>query len=127
VEFIERLPEGYDTLIGDRGVRLSGGQCQRLALARAILRKPEILILDEATSSLDSASENLIKEAIDTVAKNTTIVCVAHRLSTIAHSDYVYVIDKGTVVEEGVHDDLLSREGIFAKMVHLQSGAGGRL
>ncbi len=120
-EFIEPLLQGYDTAIGDRGVRLSGGQCQRLALARAILRKPELLILDEATSSLDSASEKLIQRAIEQVAGKTTLVVVAHRLSTIAHSDRIYVLDKGRIVEQGTCDELVRNGGRFANMVHLQS------
>jgi ABC-type multidrug transport system fused ATPase/permease subunit len=122
-EFIDALPEGYETMIGDRGVRLSGGQCQRLALARAILRKPELLILDEATSSLDTASERLIQQAIDTVAQETTVIAVAHRLSTLSHSDYIYVIHEGEVVEEGSPKDLLGKNGAYAKMVYMQSTA----
>ena len=119
-EFIERFPEGYDTIVGDRGVRLSGGQIQRIALARAILRNPEILILDEATSSLDTESERLIQSAIERIAKKTTIIAVAHRLSTIVNSDYIYVLDNGRVVEEGTYSQLLKMNGLFNQMVNSQ-------
>lgn len=119
-EFIHRLPNGYDTVVGDRGVRLSGGERQRIALARAILRKPELLILDEATSSLDSNSEQLILQSIETIAKYTTIVMVAHRLSTIKNADYVYVLSNGTIVEEGNYKELTQKGGLFAQMVQKQ-------
>jgi ATP-binding cassette subfamily B protein len=99
--FVKELPQGIDTLVGDRGVRLSGGQRQRIALARALLRKPALLILDEATSSLDSESEMLIQQSIEQVARDTTILVVAHRLSTVAKADQVYVLQQGRVVEEG--------------------------
>ncbi len=125
-EFIERFPNGYDTLVGDRGVRLSGGQCQRVALARAILRKPELLILDEATSSLDSQSERLIQQAIETVAKETTVIVIAHRLSTIVNADYVYVLEKGAVAEEGTYRELIGRKGYFTRMIEMQDLAAGQ-
>lgn len=119
--FVKQLPQGLDTVVGDRGVRLSGGQRQRIALARALLRKPELLILDEATSALDSESERLIQESIDAVAQGTTILIVAHRLSTIAKADYVYVLREGQVVEEGTYADLCQKTvGIFAQMVQVQ-------
>lgn len=120
-EFIERFPSGYDTLVGDRGVRLSGGQCQRVALARAILRKPELLILDEATSSLDTQSERLIQQAIETVAKETTVIVIAHRLSTIINADYIYVLQGGTVVEEGKYQELVRKNSYFARMTEMQN------
>jgi ABC-type multidrug transport system fused ATPase/permease subunit len=120
-EFIESLPEGLDTVVGDRGIRLSGGQSQRLALARAILRRPDILILDEATSSLDTQSEKLIQQAIDSLARETTLVIIAHRLSTIANSDYIYVLDAGRVVEQGTYGELTNLDGLFASMARLQS------
>ncbi|MDD2751874.1 MAG: ABC transporter ATP-binding protein [Candidatus Omnitrophica bacterium] len=123
-DFIQSLSNGYDTLVGDRGVRLSGGQVQRIALARAILRKPEILILDEATSSLDSASERLIQQAIEGVAKNTTVIVVAHRLSTIIHADYIYVLKNGRVIEEGTYPELINKQGNFNTMVKLQALSG---
>jgi len=119
-KFIEKLPQGYDTVVGDRGVRLSGGQAQRVSLARAIIRKPELLILDEATSSLDSQSERLIQKAIESIAKDTTVVVVAHRLATIANADYIYVMDRGRIVEEGSYQDLVQRKGHFSRMVDLQ-------
>jgi len=125
-EFIARFPDGYDTLVGDRGVRLSGGQCQRLALARAVLRKPELLILDEATSSLDTYSERLIQQAVESVAKETTVIVIAHRLSTVVNADYIYLLERGSIVEEGTYQDLLCKNGHFSDMVKLQSlGVGG--
>jgi ABC-type multidrug transport system fused ATPase/permease subunit len=120
-EFIQEFPDGYETLVGDRGVRLSGGQRQRVALARAILRRPALLILDEATSSLDSSSEQLIQEAIDDIASKTTVVVIAHRLSTIVNADYVYVLDKGRVIEEGAYRELLNEDSHLSKMAQLQS------
>jgi ATP-binding cassette subfamily B protein len=119
-DFIMELPRKYKTVIGDRGVRLSGGQRQRLALARAILRKPELLFLDEATSALDSESERLIQDAIEKISKKTTVVIIAHRLSTITRADYIYVLDKGTIVEEGSFDDLVEKNSVFNRMVELQ-------
>lgn len=118
--FIEQLKDGYETVVGDRGVRLSGGQVQRVALARAILRNPVLLILDEATSSLDSESERLIQKAIESIAKDTTVVVVAHRLATIANADYIYVMDHGRIVEEGSWLELLRVGGSFSRMVELQ-------
>jgi ATP-binding cassette subfamily B protein len=119
-EFIERFPDGYDTMVGDRGVRLSGGECQRVALARAVLRKPELLVLDEATSSLDTSSERLIQQAIEMVAKETTVLVIAHRLSTIVNADYVYVLERGRVVEEGTYQTLVQQNGLFARMTQMQ-------
>ncbi len=120
-EFIHELPRGYDTEVGDRGVRLSGGQRQRIALARAIIRKPELLLLDEATSALDSQSEMLIQQAINDIARETTIVIVAHRLSTIAHADYIYVMENGRIIEQGTYNQLVAHNGVFAHMIQLQS------
>ena len=120
MEFVEKLPEQLDTVIGDRGIRLSGGQCQRLALARALVRNPELLILDEATSALDTHSEQLIQQAIDEISGGITIVLVAHRLSTITNADYVYVMQNGNVAEEGKYTELLERKGLFFKMVKSQ-------
>ncbi|HJN46907.1 MAG TPA: ABC transporter ATP-binding protein [Vicinamibacterales bacterium] len=120
-EFIDELPDGYDTVVGDRGVRLSGGQVQRLALARAIVRKPELLVLDEATSSLDSASERLIQQAIESVARETTVVAIAHRLSTIVRADHIYVLSRGRVVEHGSYGDLCAEGATFSRMVEMQS------
>ena len=119
--FVKQLPQGIDTIVGDRGVRLSGGQRQRIALARALLRKPDLLILDEATSALDSESERLIQESINKVAQTTTILIVAHRLSTIAKADYVYVLREGCVVEEGAYADLCRKPtGVLARMIQVQ-------
>lgn len=120
-EFIKGFPEGYNTFVGDRGIRLSGGQVQRIALARAILRKPEILILDEATSSLDTHSERLIQQAIEVIAKETTVIVVAHRLSTIVSADYIYVLKKGKITEEGRYAQLLKKNGEFQRMIQLQT------
>jgi len=119
-EFIERFPHGYDTVVGDRGVRLSGGQCQRIALARAMLRTPQLLILDEATSSLDSQSERLIQQAIEGAAKATTVIVIAHRLSTIVNADHIYVLRQGRLVEEGTYQELMRNEGPFSHMSQLQ-------
>jgi len=124
-EFIERLPQGYDTVVGDRGVRLSGGQCQRVALARALLKKPDLLILDEATSSLDTHSERLIQRAIERVAKEATVLVVAHRLSTITSADDIYVLHQGRIVEEGTPAQLLQKQGYFSRLTqaHLSEAA----
>ncbi len=120
-EFIDDLPDGLDTFVGERGVRLSGGQRQRIALARALLHNPELLILDEATSSLDSESELLIQKSIETIAHDTTIVAIAHRLSTIQKADCIYVLDKGTIVEFGLFADLMGIDaGVFARSAELQ-------
>lgn len=119
--FIKELPEGIDTMVGDRGVRLSGGQRQRIALARALLRKPELLILDEATSALDSESELLIQQSIEMIGKDTTILIVAHRLSTIAKANKVYILDKGELVEEGTFQELSkSKSSILNQMLAIQ-------
>ena len=119
-EFIERLPKRYETVVGDRGVRLSGGQVERLALARAILRKPEILILDEATSSLDTRSERLIQAALKEIAKATTLIVIAHRLSSIVNADYICVLNHGRIAEEGSYAELIRQNGQFAQMNELQ-------
>ena len=121
-DFVQQMPQGYDTPIGDRGWNLSGGQRQRLALARAILLKPEILILDEATSSLDSESERLIQDSIDEIKANCTLVVVAHRLSTIRDADRIVVLQDGKVVEEGDWDSLLAEDGVLANYHRLQAG-----
>ena len=121
-EFIEALPEGYRTLVGERGVKLSGGQRQRMAIARAILKDAPILILDEATSSLDSESEGLIQEALWTLMKGRTALVIAHRLSTVRRMDRLVVIEHGRIVEQGAHDALLARGGIYASLWAHQSG-----
>lgn len=114
--FISKLPEGYNTLVGERGYKLSGGQRQRLSLARAILRDPELLILDEATSALDTESERLVQEAIDQFDRQHTILVIAHRLSTIVNADCIYVLDHGRVIEQGNHHELLEQGGRYARL-----------
>jgi ATP-binding cassette subfamily B protein/subfamily B ATP-binding cassette protein MsbA len=120
-EFIEALEQGYDTLIGERGVRLSGGQRQRLAIARALLANPRILILDEATSNLDSESERLIHQSLDRLIAGRTCFVIAHRLSTIMHADKIVVLDHGRVVETGTHNELMAQSGRYRQMVQLQT------
>lgn len=122
--FIESLPQGYDTLVGERGYRLSGGQRQRLSLARAILRDPELLILDEATSALDSQSERLVQEAIERFERNHTVLVIAHRLSTIVRADQILVLEGGRVVQMGRHSSLLAEEGLYQQLWQQQSQAG---
>jgi subfamily B ATP-binding cassette protein MsbA len=119
-EFISRLPRGYDSEVGERGIRLSGGQRQRIALARAIVRDPGILILDEATNALDSISERVIQEAVDTFSHNRTVIVIAHRLSTIKKADQIIVLEDGRVVEQGNIKQLLNMKGFFAKLYRLQ-------
>ncbi|EJF10305.1 ABC transporter [Pontibacter sp. BAB1700] len=119
-EFIVKTPEGYQTMIGDRGSRLSGGQRQRLSIARAILQNPPILILDEATSALDTESEKLVQEALTNLMKNRTSIVIAHRLSTIQHADEIVVLQQGRIVERGSHEDLLQHGGLYAKLTQMQ-------
>ncbi|MEE2752901.1 MAG: ABC transporter ATP-binding protein, partial [Candidatus Latescibacterota bacterium] len=119
-EFIRDLPAGYDTIIGERGVKLSGGQKQRLSIARAILKNAPILILDEATSSVDAETESLIQEAIQNLTHNRTTVVIAHRLSTIRNADRIILIDDGTISESGSHDELMNQGGLYARMVKSQ-------
>jgi subfamily B ATP-binding cassette protein MsbA len=119
-EFIEKLPQGFDTMIGDNGVLLSGGQRQRIAIARAILSPAPILILDEATSALDSESENYIQDALSTLLENRTTFVIAHRLSTIESADRIIVMEDGKIVEQGKHQELLDKQGKYAHLYKLQ-------
>jgi len=119
-EFVATLPDGYQTIVGERGFRLSGGQRQRLALARALIRNPDILILDEATSNLDSHSESLIQDALENLRSERTVLIVAHRLSTIMNADAIYVLDSGKVIEQGTHSSLLAQKGAYARFWQLQ-------
>ena len=120
LDFIEKLEQGFQTNIGDRGMRLSGGERQRLTIARAILRNPAILILDEATSSLDSESEKAVQAALTNAMQNRTVIAIAHRLSTITHADQIVVLSDGKIVESGTHESLLQQNGAYAKMIELQ-------
>jgi ABC-type multidrug transport system fused ATPase/permease subunit len=122
-DFISALPEGYQTSIGDRGLKLSGGQRQRLTIARAVLRNPPILILDEATSALDSESEKLVQEALEKVMKSRTSIVVAHRLSTIQKADKIIVLEDGKIVQTGVHHELVTLDGPYKRFVEIQSFA----
>ncbi len=123
-EFILNLDKGYDTIVGERGANLSGGQRQRLAIARAILKEAPVLIMDEATSSVDAASEELIQQTVEGINGKYTTILIAHRLSTIIHADKIYVLDKGKLAEEGTHRELLERKGVYLKLVEAQKGGG---
>jgi len=121
-DFIEELPQGYDTIVGERGQKLSGGQRQRLAIARAILKDPPILILDEATSAVDNETEAAIQKSLAVITKGRTTIAIAHRLSTIRHANCIYVMDQGQIVEQGTHEELLGCNGIYANLWFVQSG-----
>ena len=121
-EFIERMPEGYDTIVGERGITLSGGQRQRIAIARAVIRNTPILLLDEPTTGLDAASEKLVVEALERLMQGKTVITIAHRLSTIRSADVIFVIKDGRLLEHGSRDQLLSDNGLFAELQRLQSG-----
>lgn len=121
-EFISQLPQGYDTIVGERGQKLSGGQQQRIAIARAILKNPPILILDEATSAVDNETEAAIQRSLEKITKNRTTIAIAHRLSTVRNADCIYVMEHGTLVEQGRHEELLEQQGIYAMLWRVQSG-----
>jgi ABC-type multidrug transport system fused ATPase/permease subunit len=123
-EFVANFPEQYETIVGERGIKLSGGQRQRIAIARAILKDPAILILDEATSSLDSESELLVQEALDNLMKGRTSFVIAHRLSTIRSADKIVLIDKGIVSEAGTHAELMNQNGLYRKLNDMQFDFG---
>ena len=120
-EFVKELPKGIETNIGDSGNKLSGGQKQRLSIARAVLKNPPIMILDEATSALDTESERLVQSALENMMKNRTSIVIAHRLSTIQNSDAIVVMQKGRIVEQGTHEELIAKNGAYKKLVSLQS------
>jgi subfamily B ATP-binding cassette protein MsbA len=119
-DYITHKEQGYNTNIGDRGGKLSGGERQRLTIARAVLKNPPILILDEATSSLDTESERLVQDAINKMMQNRTSIVIAHRLSTIRHADEIVVLQKGEIAERGTHDQLLNYGGLYRKLVDMQ-------
>jgi len=121
-DFILELPEGYDTIVGERGATLSGGQRQRVAIARALVTNPRILIFDEATSALDYESERVIQQNMERIAKNRTVIIIAHRLSTVRRCDRIITIERGRLVEDGTHDELIRTGGRYASLHRLQSG-----
>jgi ATP-binding cassette subfamily B protein len=119
-EFVESLPERYDTQVGERGIQLSGGQKQRVAIARALLKDPPILILDEATSALDAESEHLVREALERLMRNRSSIVIAHRLSTVRNADRVVVLDGGRMLETGSHDQLMASDGLYRRLIQHQ-------
>ena len=122
-QFITELPQGYDTIVGERGQKLSGGQKQRIAIARAVLKDPPILVLDEATSAVDNETEAAIARSLERITQNRTTIAIAHRLSTIRHSDCIYVMEYGQLIEQGTHEELLGKNGLYAGLWQVQTGA----
>lgn len=120
IKFIEEQPDGFNAVVGDRGVKLSGGQRQRISVARALIKNPPILILDEATSALDSEAEKKVQDAIDLLMKNRTVFVIAHRLSTVVNSDKIVVLKGGSIVEEGTHNELLQKNGEYKQLYEMQ-------
>ena len=121
-DFIKSLPDGYETLVGERGLKLSGGQRQRIAIARAILKNSPILIMDEATSALDSESETLIQKSLEDIMTGKTVVAIAHRLSTLSKMDRIIVMDEGRIIQDGTHKQLLKQDGTYKQLWETQSG-----
>ena len=120
--FVSVLPEGYKTVVGERGQKLSGGQRQRLAIARAILKDPPILVLDEAASSVDNETEAAIQRSLARITRDRTTIAIAHRLSTVRHADVIHVIERGAIVESGTHDELVAAGGMYAALWRVQTG-----
>jgi len=121
-DFILGLPEGYETMVGERGQKLSGGQRQRISIARAVLDDPPILVLDEATSSVDNETEAAIQRSLERITRDRTTIVIAHRLSTIRHASHIYVLDQGRLAEDGRHEDLLVVAGLYAGLWKVQTG-----
>jgi subfamily B ATP-binding cassette protein MsbA len=116
------MPQGYDTVVGEKGVRLSGGQRQRLSIARALVKNAPVLLLDEATSALDTHSEQVVQQALAGVMKGRTTIVIAHRLSTVRNADQIIVFDEGRIIERGTHDDLIKHSGVYNRLVEIQKG-----
>jgi subfamily B ATP-binding cassette protein MsbA len=124
-DFIKHLPQGYDTVIGDRGMKLSGGERQRIAIARALLKNPPILLLDEATSQLDTEAERIVQEALDRLIQGRTVFVIAHRLSTVRNAHRILVLDRGSIVEQGTHSELVAKNGLYKRLYEMQELSKG--